>query len=144
MTDAMTPAAETGGRGRERRDALHHDATPLRRPALSRREIAPEQLELLPGAPADTGPDREEWISAALDAIAAAVAIRGTVTADDVRCDLAEPGSPAWWGAAFVAARKAGIIVPSGAARQSTALSRRHGVQLVWRAPRRRRRGGAA
>lgn len=55
-------------------------------------------------------------------------------TADDIRQIVGEPDVANRWGGVFLAARRAGVIVPTGEVRPSTTDSRHGSLVRVWRA----------
>lgn len=54
-------------------------------------------------------------------------------TADNVRQAVGEPDHPNRWGAVFLAARRAGLIEPTGTIVPSTTASRHGAIVRVWR-----------
>ncbi len=74
---------------------------------------------------------RDEWFEAFNNKLAEKIASGLTLTADDMRKELPEPGNPSWWGCAFRAAASRGLIRPV-AFESSRASSRRGGSLQRW------------
>lgn len=55
-------------------------------------------------------------------------------TSDDIREVVGEPDHPNRWGGVWLAARRAGVIVPTGQVRPSTTATRHGSLVRVWRA----------
>ena len=91
-------------------------------------------------AGADAGADlagentEDHWRQGALREISIMAANGLEFTADDVRQVVGEPDHPNRWGGVWLAARRAGLVVPTGEVRPSTTASRHGSLVRVWRA----------
>lgn len=74
------------------------------------------------------------WRSWALHEIGILARTGQEFTADDVRQCVGEPDHPNRWGGVWLAARRAGLIVPTGQVRPSTTATRHGSLVRVWRA----------
>jgi hypothetical protein len=74
----------------------------------------------------------DPWRRAALSEIEALAASGCEFTADDVRAKVGEPDHSARWGGAFLSARRAGLIKPTGTVRPSATASRHASLVRVW------------
>lgn len=76
----------------------------------------------------------DHWRKWALREIAIMAANGREFTADDVRQIVGEPDHPNRWGGIWLAARRAGLVVPTGEVRPSVTPSRHGSLVRVWRA----------
>lgn len=76
----------------------------------------------------------DHWRKAALREIQIMAGNGLEFTADDIREVIGEPDHPNRWGGVWLAARRAGLIEPTGAVRPSTTTSRHGSLVRVWRA----------
>lgn len=76
----------------------------------------------------------DHWRQWALREISIMAANGLEFTADDVRQVVGEPDHPNRWGGVWLAARRAGLVVPTGEVRPSTTASRHGSLVRVWRA----------
>ncbi|MDX3006725.1 hypothetical protein PWY87_33975 [Kribbella solani] len=76
----------------------------------------------------------DRWRNWALREIAILAENGWDFTSDDVRQVVGEPDHPNRWGGVFLAARRAGLILPTGEVRPSTTPSRHGALVRVWRA----------
>jgi hypothetical protein len=85
---------------------------------------------------ADKADDNAEdhWRAWALREIGILAANGLEFTADDVRQVVGEPDHPNRWGGVWLAARRAGLIVPTGQVRPSTTTTRHGSLVRVWKA----------
>lgn len=76
----------------------------------------------------------DHWRAAAFREISIMAGNGLEFTADDIREVIGEPDHPNRWGGVWLAARKSGLIEPTGAVRPSTTASRHGSLVRVWRA----------
>lgn len=74
---------------------------------------------------------RDEWFEEFNIKLSEKIGSGYTLTADDLRKDLPEPGDPSWWGVAFSAAASRGLIQPISF-ETSRSKSRRGGSLRRW------------
>lgn len=76
----------------------------------------------------------DHWRNWALREIGILAANGHEFTADEVRQVVGEPDHPNRWGGVWLAARRAGLIVPTGQVRPSTTTTRHGSLVRVWKA----------
>ena len=76
----------------------------------------------------------DHWRNWALREIGIMAANGLEFTSDDLRQVVGEPDIPNRWGGVWLAARRAGLVVPTGEVRPSTTASRHGSLVRVWRA----------
>lgn len=75
----------------------------------------------------------DHWRAEAMTTIEFLASTGREFTADEVRQAVGEPDVANRWGGVFLAARRAGLIVPTGQVRPSGTVSRHASLVRVWR-----------
>lgn len=75
----------------------------------------------------------DHWRQWALREIGIMAANGLEFTADDVRTIVGEPDHPNRWGGVWLAARRSGLIEPTGQVRPSTTATRHGSLVRVWK-----------